>query len=186
MPDKEERTRRAQSRRPEDTGAGESQAAEQAPEPYSETVAAAETQDVAGTETAETTEKEGEEMTIPGTVTFEDDVVASVAKSAAEQVEGVYSVGSPSVTRTVAEVLGAASSGTRGVEVAVGSVEAAFALELVVEHGHRIPDVAQQVRDNVGKQVEHVCGYTVKEVNIHIAAIQPPAASRIALQTEVR
>jgi len=112
------------------------------------------------------------EVAIEGTITIDDAVVAGVASEAAEEVEGVHAIGTPSVTRAVAEALGAARPETRGVGVQVGRTEAAFDLAISVERGYSIPNVASQVKQRVSERVLEICGLTAKRVNIRVTNIE--------------
>lgn len=47
----------------------------------------------------------------------------------------------------------------------VGEREAAVDLTVVVEYGESIPRVAQDIRDNVIRRIEGICGLAVTEVN---------------------
>ena len=125
-------------------------------------------------------------MTIEGTVIINDGVVASIAAQAVEEVEGVSSVGTASVTRSVAEALGAARSQTRGVSVQVGRTEAAFDLNIIVEYGYTIPDVVAQVKENVVRQVQTLTGLKVKRVNITVSDIQAPERSGQGIGIELQ
>jgi uncharacterized alkaline shock family protein YloU len=59
-------------------------------------------------------------------------------------------------------------SPTQGVSVEVGERQAAIDLELVVEYGVAISDLAEAVRRNVIGRVERMTGLEVTEVNITV------------------
>lgn len=122
-------------------------------------------------------------MPVEGTTTIDNSVLARIAVMAAQEVDGVVSVGSPSVTRSIAETLGAARRGTAGVDVQVGRTEATFNLTLVVAQGVSIPDVARQVRERVAQRIEDISGLPVSRIDIFVADMQP-AESRRAAQEE--
>ncbi|MFI0479276.1 Asp23/Gls24 family envelope stress response protein [Actinomadura sp. 9N215] len=112
------------------------------------------------------------ELVTPGGRTrIADAVVAKVATMAAKQVGGVHEMGA-GMSRTIGSVRerlpGVASDATQGVDVQVGERQAAVDIDLVVEYGLSIPDLAGAVRDNVITEVEHMCGLEVVEVNITV------------------
>ncbi len=107
-----------------------------------------------------------------GAVTIDDKVVAHIAARAAEEVEGIMSVGTPSMTRSMSQALGGSRPGAYGVDVQVGKTEAAFNLTVVVEYGRSIPDVAHKVQDKVSERVSQLCGLNVKRVNVHVADLK--------------
>jgi uncharacterized alkaline shock family protein YloU len=113
-----------------------------------------------------------------GNTAVADTVVAKVAGIATRELPGVYAMGAgmsrafgvvrdriPGVTST---------SITQGVTVEVGERQAAIDLDLVVEYGISIPDLAGGVRRNVIDAVERICGLEVTEVNITIGDVHLP------------
>jgi uncharacterized alkaline shock family protein YloU len=62
----------------------------------------------------------------------------------------------------------------RGVKVEVGTRQAALDLDLVVEYGVPVPDVARDVRAHVIDAVERMTGLEVVEVNITIGDVHLP------------
>jgi uncharacterized alkaline shock family protein YloU len=109
-----------------------------------------------------------------GTTTIQDSVVSQVAGMAAQEVEGIR-MGS-STTQTVGSLMSAvpgvgSQSESRGVSVEVGEVEAAVDLSLSVEYGRTIHQIAETVRRNVIRRVEHLVGLRVTEVNITVSDI---------------
>mgnify|MGYP001952136302 CR=1 FL=1 len=121
----------------------------------------------------------GELVTSQGRTSIADGVVAKVAGMAAREIGGVYDMGA-GMTRTFGSVRGRLPGGmgrqsmTQGVNVQVGEQQAAVDLDLIVEYGTSIPDLATAVRENVINEVEHMCGLDVVEVNIAVADIHVP------------
>ncbi|MZD09048.1 Asp23/Gls24 family envelope stress response protein, partial [Streptomyces sp. SID5785] len=62
----------------------------------------------------------------------------------------------------------------RGVKVEVGERQTAIDLDLVVEYGVPIADLAREVRENVVSAVERVTGLEVVEVNVTINDVHLP------------
>jgi uncharacterized alkaline shock family protein YloU len=105
-----------------------------------------------------------------GTTTIADGVVAKVVGIAAREVPGVWEMAS-APTRAIGQMtqrVGIGDERTQGVNVEVGTREAAADLVIVVEYGESIPHVADEVRANVIRRVEGVCGLHVTEVNIAV------------------
>ncbi len=119
-----------------------------------------------------------------GITSVADVVVAKMAGMAAREVAGVHEMG-----KTFGRLLGRVRAGetlTQGVHVEVGKREAAIDLSIVVDFGFSIPELAQQLRDNVIKRVESGTGLLVKEVNIEVVDLfvptdqeQIPVVSRV-------
>jgi uncharacterized alkaline shock family protein YloU len=121
----------------------------------------------------------GELVTEQGRTKIADAVVAKVAGMAAREIGGVYDMGA-GMTRAIGTMRDRLPGGTsrqsvmRGVEVQVGERQAAVDLDLIVDYGASIPDLASAVRDNVIGEIEHMCGLDVVEVNIDVADIHLP------------
>lgn len=102
-------------------------------------------------------------------------VVAIVAGVAAGGVRGVHGLGGSAATDGVLGRVRAALPGsdpsTEGVQVEVGTVQAAFDLSVVAEYGMPLRDLAEQVRERVIAQVEDLTGYEVTEVNIAVVDV---------------
>lgn len=112
-----------------------------------------------------------------GRTTIADGVVEKIAGMAAREVLGVYAMGS-GLARTFGAVRdrvpGSSKSATRGVKAEVGEVQTALDLEIVVDYGVSIGDVARSVRENVIAAVERMTGLEVVEVNIAVSDVKLP------------
>ncbi|MEU6230179.1 Asp23/Gls24 family envelope stress response protein [Streptomyces sp. NPDC047042] len=113
-----------------------------------------------------------------GRTTIADGVVEKIAGLAARDVLGVHAMGS-GFSRTFGAVRdrvpgGASKSVTRGVKAEVGEVQTALDLEIVVEYGVSIGEVARAVRENVVAAVERMTGLEVVEVNIAVTDVKLP------------
>ncbi|KUO13010.1 Asp23/Gls24 family envelope stress response protein [Streptomyces sp. DSM 15324] len=118
-----------------------------------------------------------------GRTTIADGVVAKIAGMAAREVPGIHSLGAGMARAFGAmreRVPGAGAGGggggavTRGVKVEVGERQAAVDLDVVVEYGVSIVDVAGGVRTNVISAVERMTGLEVVEVNIAVDDVHLP------------
>ncbi|MFD1659742.1 Asp23/Gls24 family envelope stress response protein [Streptomyces caeni] len=112
-----------------------------------------------------------------GRTTIADGVVEKIAGLAAREVLGVYALGS-GLSRTFGAVRdrvpGGSRAAARGVKAEVGEVQTALDLEIVVEYGVSIADVARAVRENVVASVERMTGLEVVEVNIAVIDVKLP------------
>jgi uncharacterized alkaline shock family protein YloU len=112
-----------------------------------------------------------------GRTTIADGVVEKIAGLAARDVVGVHAMGS-GLSRTFGAVRdrvpGGSKSVTRGVKAEVGEVQTALDLEIVVEYGVSISEVARDVRENVIAAVERMTGLEVVEVNIAVSDVKLP------------
>ncbi|GAA2720851.1 MULTISPECIES: Asp23/Gls24 family envelope stress response protein [Streptomyces] len=129
--------------------------------------------------TAAVTGRGGKELPAPaerGRTTIADGVVEKIAGMAARDVLGVHALGS-GLSRSFGAVrdrVPGTRSVTRGVKAEVGEVQTALDLEIVVDYGVAIADVARAVRENVVTAVERMTGLEVVEVNIAVTDVKLP------------
>lgn len=118
----------------------------------------------------------GELETDRGTTTIADGVVAKVVGLATREVPGVHDLGGAPARAlsSVTSRVGVGDERTRGVSVEVGKKEAAADLTVVVEYGESIPRVTTEVRENVIRRVEGLCGLKVTEVNVAVNGLHFP------------
>ncbi|MFG3285843.1 Asp23/Gls24 family envelope stress response protein [Streptomyces sp. NPDC048111] len=123
------------------------------------------------------TKKGGGDPAGRGRTTIADGVVEKIAGMAARDVVGVHAMGS-GLSRTFGAVRDRVPGGkpavTRGVKAEVGEVQTALDLEIVVDYGVSIAEVARDVRENVVSAVERMTGLEVVEVNIAVSDVKLP------------
>jgi uncharacterized alkaline shock family protein YloU len=127
-------------------------------------------------ELAQRGQGEGDLQSDRGTTTIADSVVAKVVGIAAREVPGVYAMGGAPARALgrVTQQVGIGDDRGQGVSVEVGQREAAADLTLVIEYGESIPRVATEVRENVVRRIEGVCGLDATEVNISVVDLHFP------------
>ena len=101
-------------------------------------------------------------------IKISNDVVASIAGVAVSEVPGVYGMAGG-----ITEIFGKKGL-TKGIKVEVGEMETKIDVNIIVEYGARIPDVAFEIQNRVKKAVETMTGLKVANVNIHIQGINIP------------
>lgn len=102
-----------------------------------------------------------------GTTTIADPVVSKVAEIAAREVRGVHDL-SGGIGGTLRRLTPGVEERGGNASVEVGRKEAIVDLDLIVDYGVSIPQVAEQVRENVIDRIEYTTGLVVKEVNIEV------------------
>jgi uncharacterized alkaline shock family protein YloU len=146
---------------PEDSAAQESPQAEQSSLPPARRAQ------------SNTPAKRSELVSEQGKTSIADSVVAKIAGLSCREVSGVHDMGG-GVSRTfgaIKEKLPIGSndpSPARGVSVEVGERQAAVDLDIVVEYGAAIVDVAESIRRHVISKVEAMTGLEVTEVNVTV------------------
>ncbi len=106
----------------------------------------------------------------PNTIKIADDVVAIIAGVAVSEVPGVSGM-SGGFAGGISEVLSGKKNMAKGIKVEVGEKEAKIDVNIIVEYGTRIPDVAFEIQNRVKKAVETMTGLKVLEVNVHVQGV---------------
>ncbi|MGQ0716003.1 MAG: Asp23/Gls24 family envelope stress response protein [Pseudonocardiales bacterium] len=112
------------------------------------------------------------EDTSQGKTTIAASVVQKIAGIAARELTGVHALGG-GLSRAFGGIReripgSTGASQTSGVTVEVGEKQAAIDLDLIIEYGASIVDLAKAVRRNVIGAVEQMTGLEVIEVNIAV------------------
>ena len=99
-----------------------------------------------------------------------DDVVAVIAGVAVSEVQGVFGM-SGGFAGGISEVLSGKKNLAKGIKVEVADKTTKIDVNIIVEYGTRIPDVAFEIQNKVKKAVETMTGLTVAEVNVHVQGV---------------
>ncbi|MFB8379551.1 Asp23/Gls24 family envelope stress response protein [Streptomyces rubiginosohelvolus] len=112
-----------------------------------------------------------------GRTTITDNVVATIAGIAIRETEGVHSVGR-GASKALGAVTGRMSSGSSGarraVKVEVGEKQTAIDVDVEVEYGTPIHELADLIRTHVTDAVETMTGLEVVEINIVVFDVHIP------------
>ena len=99
-----------------------------------------------------------------------NDVIATIAGVSVSEVQGVYGM-SGGFAGGIAEVLKGKKNLTKGIKVDVTEKDVKIDVNIIVEYGTRIPDVAFEIQNRVKKSVESMTGIKVLEVNVHVQGV---------------
>ena len=111
-----------------------------------------------------------EEIEVDGNVRISEEVVATIAGIAAEEVKGVYGMYT-SFTDGLAERLGAKKNFSKGVKVEMLDNNVIVDVYIVVDYGAKIPDISWEVQENIKNNIETMTGLDVEKVNIHVEGV---------------
>ena len=98
------------------------------------------------------------------------DVIAVIAGVALSEVEGVYSLAG-GFAWGITEVLKGKKNLAKGIKVDTEGTKTIIDVNIIVEYGARIPDVAFEIQNRVKTAVESMTGLTVEEVNVHVQGV---------------
>lgn len=106
-----------------------------------------------------------------GHIHISNDVIAVIVGTAALEVPGVYSLYG-NLTGEISEMLGRKNF-AKGIDVKVEDNEIIINVTITVRFGEVLKDLGKEVQEKVKTAVETMTGLEVKEVNVHVAAVQP-------------
>ncbi len=107
-------------------------------------------------------------------IQISSDVVAVIAGVAVSEVQGVSSM-SGGFAGGITEVLSGKKNLAKGIKVDIDEDTAKIDVNIIVEYGSRIPDVAFEIQNRVKKSVENMTGLKVEEVNVHVQGVNTDA-----------
>ena len=108
--------------------------------------------------------------TLENNIQISDDVVAVVAGIAASEVPGVADMAG-GFAGGISEVLSGKKNMSKGIKVDILEKSTRIDVNIIVEYGARIPDVAFEIQKRVKKSVENMTGLVVEEVNVHVQGV---------------
>ncbi|MBR4261525.1 MAG: Asp23/Gls24 family envelope stress response protein, partial [Clostridia bacterium] len=71
----------------------------------------------------------------------------------------------------ISEVLSGKKNLAKGIKVDINEKETKIDVNIIVEYGTRIPNVAYEIQTKVKKAVETMTGLKVLEVNVHVQGV---------------
>ena len=114
------------------------------------------------------------ESQVSNGIKISNDVVSVIAGVAVSEVPGVYGMAG-GFAGGISEVLSGKKNLAKGIKVEVGEKETKIDVNIIVEYGTRIPDVAFEIQNRVKKAVETMTGLTVVAVNVHVQGVNTDA-----------
>ncbi|MBU4199656.1 MAG: Asp23/Gls24 family envelope stress response protein [Verrucomicrobia bacterium] len=124
----------------------------------------------AGEVDAEFSEDRADEGTELGAIRVHHGVIAVIARLAALKVPGVVGM-SGSFSDGIASMIGK-NADDRGIKVTVEGQSVSVELNIVIEYGVRIPQVAWRIQNDVRHAIEDMTGKKVKAVDVVIQGVK--------------
>ena len=110
-------------------------------------------------------------------IKISDDVVAVIAGVAVSEVPGVASMAG-GFAGGISEVFSGKKNLAKGIKVDIADNDTKIDVNIIVEYGTRIPDVAFEIQNRVKKAVENMTGLNVEEVNVHVQGVNTDTAKK--------
>ncbi|MDO5555844.1 MAG: Asp23/Gls24 family envelope stress response protein [Clostridia bacterium] len=99
-----------------------------------------------------------------------DDVVAVIAGKAVSEVSGVAGMAG-GFAGGITEVLSGKKNLSKGIKIDISEKEVKIDVNIIVEYGIRIPDIAFEIQNRVKKAIEAMTGLKVSSVNVHVQGV---------------
>ena len=103
-------------------------------------------------------------------IQISNDVIAVIAGVAVSEVQGVASM-TGSFAGGITEVLSGKKNLAKGIKVDKENENVKIDVNIIVEYGTRIPDIAFEIQNRVKTSVETMTGLKVEEVNVHVQGV---------------
>ncbi|MCG2712711.1 MAG: Asp23/Gls24 family envelope stress response protein [Candidatus Omnitrophica bacterium] len=112
---------------------------------------------------------EKEKKTDLGTLKINNEVIASIARNAALQVDGVENIKS-NLLKMLLDFFKTGYN-NKGINLEITDGEVKVGITIIVKFGLTIPDVANVVQENIRTAIEEMTGLSVTEVNVNVGDI---------------
>ncbi len=117
-------------------------------------------------------EKRVELIDEDGRISIAEDVIASIARIAAEKVDGIAH-SSSSGSGGLMSIFGGEDVASN-IKTELSDDEVRVELRISVEYGYPVHEVAQGVQQNVQRDIEQLAGVTVANVDVFVKKVVPP------------
>ena len=116
-------------------------------------------------------------------IQISSDVVAVIAGVAVSEVQGVAGMAG-GFAGGISEVFSGKKNLAKGIKAEIDEGKAKLDVNIIVEYGSRIPDVAFEIQNRVKKSVENMTGLVVEEVNVHVQGVNTDTAKEEKVESE--
>ncbi|MDG6120051.1 Asp23/Gls24 family envelope stress response protein [Lactococcus formosensis] len=108
---------------------------------------------------------------IKGELTYEDKVVQKIVGLALETVDGLLAVEGGFFSNLTGKLVNT-DDVTSGVDVEVGKTQVAVDLKVITEYRKNVPEIYNQIKDVIRKEVANMTDLDVVEVNVTVTDIK--------------
>lgn len=126
--------------------------------------------------------QQNEEKTENG-IEISNDVIAVISGVAVSEVQGVASMAG-GFAGGISEVFSGKKNMAKGIKVDKTENSVKIDVNIIVEYGSRIPDVAFEIQKRVKTSIENMTGLTASEVNVHVQGVEAPREVKEVKETK--
>jgi len=117
-------------------------------------------------------EKRVEIVDEDGRISIAEDVIASIARIAAERVDGIAQSSSGS-SGGLMSIFGGEDLAPN-IKTELTGEQVRVELRIAVEYGYPVHEVAQGVQQNVQRDIESLAGISVTGIDVYVKKVAPP------------
>ena len=110
-------------------------------------------------------------------IEISNDVIGVIAGVAVSEVQGVSSMAG-GFAGGITEVLSGKKNLAKGIKVEKLENSVKIDVNIIVEYGSRIPDIAFEIQNRVKTAVENMTGLKVEEVNVHVQGVNTSSINK--------
>ena len=116
-------------------------------------------------------------------IKISSDVIAVIAGVAVSEVPGVFGMAG-GFAGGISEVLSGKKNLAKGIKVDKEENKVKIDVNIIVEYGTRIPDIAFEIQNRVKTSVENMTGLKVEEVNVHVQGVNTESLTEESKEEE--
>ena len=103
-------------------------------------------------------------------INIAEEVITTIAGIAVSEISGVAEMAG-GIAGGITEVLSGKKNLSKGIKADVAGNNVKIDVNIIVNYGVRIPDVAFDIQNKVKQTVENMTGLKVNEVNVHVQGV---------------
>lgn len=103
-------------------------------------------------------------------INIAEEVITTIAGIAVSEISGVAEMAG-GIAGGITEVLSGKKNLSKGIKAETDGNNVKIAVNIIVNYGVRIPDVAFDIQNKVKQSVETMTGLKVNEVNVHVQGV---------------
>lgn len=103
-------------------------------------------------------------------INISEEVITTISGIAVSEISGVAEMAG-GITGGITEVLSGKKNLSKGIKADVAGNNVKIDVNIIVNYGIRIPDVAFDIQNKVKQTVENMTGLKVNEVNVHVQGV---------------
>lgn len=111
-------------------------------------------------------------QTESGVIRVHESVVSSIVRKAVLGINGVLRFAGNSLVDNIAEFVGSKSMLDRAISIEMGENSVSVEVQIILQYGVFIPEVAEDVQKVIRSQVQDMTGFPVETVNVVIMDIE--------------